>query len=108
MTWAIFHDDHTAAIGELVSSPSERVSAVVGGALLDEHVRRTLSKRLRISGVATGLFKTDALIGNVGPKIDLLYLLYAIDERTFKALKGIAGVRNFFAHNLTASFNSTE
>jgi hypothetical protein len=108
MTWAIFHDTHTAAIGELISSKSERVSAVVGGALLDDHVQRTLSERLRNSRVAVWLLKTDAPLGNVGPKIDLLYLLHAIDKPTFKALRGIAGVRNFFAHNLTASFESTD
>jgi hypothetical protein len=108
MTWAIFHDDHTAAIGELISSRSERVSAVVGGALLDEHAKRTLLERFRNSGVIAGLFRIDAPLGNVGPKIDLLYLLYGIDKPMFKALKAIVGVRNFFAHNLTASFESID
>jgi hypothetical protein len=108
MTWAIFHDDHTAAIGELISSPSDRVTAVVGGALLDEHVQRTLSERLRDSRRTGWLLKTDNPLGNVGPKIELLYILYAIDKPTFKALKGIAGVRNFFAHNVTASFTSAD
>jgi DNA-binding MltR family transcriptional regulator len=109
MPWAIFEDTpDKAAIIELVSSKSERVLAVVGGALLDEHVRRTLSERFRKSGVADGLLKTDAPLGNLGPKIDLLYLLHAIEKPTRAALNGLAEVRNFFAHNLDASFRSSD
>jgi DNA-binding MltR family transcriptional regulator len=109
MTWAIFNEEpNTAAIGELLSSTSDRVVAVVGRALLDEHVRRTLRRRLRASGVTEGLLKQDAPLGNVGPKIDLLYLLHAFERPVYQALKAIAGVRNFFAHELDASFQSQD
>ena len=52
MTWAVFPDDkYTAAVIELLTeaakpSGSERVMAVVGGALLEEAVDRTLRERL--------------------------------------------------------------
>jgi hypothetical protein len=44
----------------------------------------------------------------MGPKIDLLRLLGAFDEKTRKAIKGIVRVRNFFAHHLNASFDSLD
>ena len=113
MTWAIFPGDaHTRAVLELVTanlSPqgSERVIAVVGGAMLEEAVDRSLRERLlNIPNLANNLLGIDRPLGNVGPKIDLLCLLGAFDERTCRALKGVTSVRNFFAHNLGASFDS--
>jgi hypothetical protein len=106
MPWAILADQDerdTNAILELISSQTARVTAVVGGALLDEHVRRTLSERLRKSDVSDWLLKPDNPLGNLGPRIELLYLLHAIDKPMRSALKGISGVRNFYAHNLGAS-----
>lgn len=47
-------------------------------------------------------------MGNLGPKIDLAYQLYAIDKPTRNASYGISEIRNLFAHNLSASFDSTD
>ena len=47
MTWAIFSDEHIQAIGEIIGAGSGRVTAIVGGAMLDDTLRRTLSERLR-------------------------------------------------------------
>ena len=52
MPWAVLADQETKdtdAILEMIASQSARVTAVVGGALLDEHIRRTLAERLRKS-----------------------------------------------------------
>jgi DNA-binding MltR family transcriptional regulator len=109
MPWAILADEEkrdTDAIVELIPSQSARVTAVVGGALLDEHVRRILSERLRESSVTNGLLKPDGPLGNLGPKIDLLYLLQATDKPTRHAHSKALGLRNFLAHNLQASFDS--
>ncbi len=108
--WAIFPGDrHLQAVMELVSAKSERVGAVVGGALLDEAVTRTLRERFRDDkGIANNILDVDMPLGNLGPKIDVLYLLGAFDNKTRAALKGIAGVRNFFAHHLDASFDSVD
>jgi hypothetical protein len=115
MTWAIFPGDiHARAVLELITAAahpagSERIIAVVGGALLEQAVDRTLRERLiNIPGLVNNLLGVDRPLGNMGPKIDLLRLLGAIDEKTRTALKGIAGVRNFFAHNLSASFDSLD
>jgi hypothetical protein len=108
MTWAIFDDSHTRGIIEMISSGSERVLTVVGGALLDETVRRTLKERFRDEpGIVANILEVERPLGSLGAKIDVLYLLYGI-EQTREALKGLAGVRNFFAHNLDASFDSVD
>lgn len=115
MTWAVLPDDkYTRAVIELLTEPakpsgSERVMAVVGGALLEEAVDRTLRERLiDHPAVIKNLLEPDRPLGNIAPQIDLLYLLGAFDNRTRGALKGIARVRNFFAHRTDASFDSLD
>lgn len=109
MTWAIFSDEHGRAIIEILESGSERVAAIVGGALLDRTLRRTLAERLRDDkDISSKLLKISGALGNAGPKIDLLYQLYAFEKSVRDALYGLSTVRNFFAHNLDASFDSHE
>ena len=108
ITWAIFPgNEREQAVIELVTAGSERVIAIVGGALLEQAVDRTLRERLlNVPELVNSLLLVDRPLGNMGPKIDLLRLLGAFDERTHKAMKGIARVRNFYAHHLDASFSS--
>ena len=108
MTWAIFSDEHLRAIGELIQNQrSERITAIVGGALLDDTLRRTLAERLRDDkDIANKLLKVSGALGNSVPKIDMLYMLKAFEKPERNAMYGIADVRNFFAHNLDASFDS--
>jgi hypothetical protein len=110
MKWAYFSDDHIQAIGELIQNQrSDRIVAIVGGALLDDTLHRTLAERLRDDNdIADKLLKVNGPLGNAGPKIDLLYMLRAFEKQTRNALYGISEVRNFFAHNLNASFDSKE
>ncbi|MEH2521574.1 hypothetical protein V1279_007147 [Bradyrhizobium sp. AZCC 1610] len=109
MTWAIFNDAHLAAIGEILTTGSETLVAVLGGSLLEEAVERTLVERLRNDPkVIEDQFKPDMPLGAIGPQIELLYLLNAIDRPTRDTLKGIARIRNVFAHNLGASFASED
>ena len=75
----------------------------------EDTVERTLAERLRDApDVIKNLLKPDKPLGNIAPQIDLLHLLYAFDDTTRVALKGIAAVRNFFAHNLNATFDSED
>jgi hypothetical protein len=109
MTWAIFDDSHTRGIIEMISSGSQRVLAIVGGALLDETVRRTLKERFRDDpDIVANVLDVDRPLGDLGPKIDVLYLLYGMDAKMRGALKGLSRVRNFFAHNLDASFDTLD
>jgi len=115
MTWALFPEErYLKGVLELMSagqsSPSpERVMAVVGGALLEEAVEGTIRERLiNDPSVVNKLIEPDKPLGNMGPQIDLLRCLGAIDERTHSAFQGIVRIRNFFAHNLDASFDSID
>ncbi|HET9715749.1 MAG TPA: hypothetical protein VFP60_06135 [Pseudolabrys sp.] len=109
MAWALFGSQERGVLEMIEHSGSHRVTAIVGGALLDEALTRTVTERLRKhADIADKLFKVNGPLGNTVPKIDLLYMLYGIDDATRKGLYGIAEVRNFFAHNLDASFDSTK
>lgn len=110
MTWAIFRDAHTQAIVEMLQDgATDRIIAVVGGALLDETLRRTVAERLiNEEDTADKLLKAGGPLGNTEPKIDLLFLMGAIDRPTRNALYGLTHIRNFFAHNLEASFDSND
>lgn len=108
MTWAYFGDEHLRAIGELITTPSHRIIAIVGGALLDDTLRRTLAERLRDDKkMRDKLLGVNRPIGNPGPKNDLLFMLEAYDRHVWKAIDGINTTRNFFAHHLDASFDAT-
>ncbi|WP_269585179.1 hypothetical protein [Roseibium sp. Sym1] len=114
MTWAIFAPDaanSVQAISELMDEAakptgSDLIVTVVGGSLLEHAVEKTLLHRFIDEKPARHLLKHGRPLGDTTPQIDLLFALGAIDDNSRQALKGLAGVRNFFAHNLSASFNS--
>jgi hypothetical protein len=115
MTWALFPGDkHTRAVIEIIAHAqqpqgSERVIVILCGSMLEEHVNYTLKERLLDEpNLLENLIGIGGALGNLGPKIDLLRLLGVIDEKNGNALKGIAEVRNFFAHNMDASFDSLD
>jgi hypothetical protein len=47
------------------------------------------------------------MLGPFGTRINVAYLLYAIDKPTRDAMSGLAKVRNAFAHNLDINFRSS-
>jgi hypothetical protein len=74
--------------------------------MLETAVTRTLIERLRNEKPAKSLLDVmNGALGTIAPKIDLLYLLGSFDEAARKTMKGIACVRNVFAHHLDASFD---
>ena len=68
MTWAIFPgNEHEQAVIELVTAGSERVMAIVGGALLEQAVDRTLRERLlNVPELVNSLLLVDRPLGNMG------------------------------------------
>jgi hypothetical protein len=114
MVWAILNPEQSAAIQELVDGQkSDRIVAIVGGTILDNSLASALRFRLRVAAkgdtdIADKLFKISGALGNLGPKIDLGYLLYMFDKPVRNALYGLSEIRNFFAHNLVADMKSTE
>ena len=109
MVWAILGEDQSKAIREIVASDSDRIIAVVGGAMLDHTLQQTLIERLRQDkNMNKKLFKPNGPLGNLGPKIDLAYQLYMFEKHVRNSLYGISEIRNFFAHHLDASFASED
>jgi hypothetical protein len=108
MTWLAYRDPYLKAIRELTKSKSERILAVVAGALLDSALRVTLEPRLAPDkDTKRQLFKDNGPLGGQN-KVGLAALLYVIDRPTAKAMTAIYTVRNPFAHNLDMSFKSDD
>ncbi len=107
MVWAILGEDQTKAIKEIVASDSDRIIAVVGGAMLDQTLRQTLEDRFRDNKDKNNkLFKPTGPLGSLGPKIDLAFQLYVFEKHVRESFYGLSEVRNYFAHRLDASFSS--
>jgi hypothetical protein len=108
MSWAVFRKEHNAAILTLVQSGVPHATAILGGALLEETLTRTLSERLRNDPDSLDkLTKPGGPMGFAVPKIDMLYMLGAFDRATRNGMHGLAEVRNFFAHHIDATFDSS-
>lgn len=92
MTWAIFKDDsYISAVRELLEdaarpSGSGRVMAVVGGALLEEAVEKTLRARLKKDKAVSRLVNPmgNGALAFIAPQIDALYALGAFDGKHTK------------------------
>jgi hypothetical protein len=112
MVWAVLNEDHNIALNELLhGKKSDRIVAIIGGALVDDSLRRHLELRFR--GVEKGhtnmndfLFRPGGPLGFLTPKIHLAYQLYMFEKPVRNTLCGIADIRNLFAHNLNMSFES--
>ena len=104
MRWALILDrPHKTAVTEILNTKSARIIAVVGGGILEDTVERTLEVRLKDDpNILHRMIGVDRPLGNVGPQIDMLYLLHAIDGPTRTTLSALTKVRNFFAHHLDA------
>jgi len=99
------------AIRELTTGKrSERVVAIVGGAILDQSLRIALELRFRPtegkSDINKKLFDVGNSLGNLGPKIDLGFQLYMYDEAFRNTAHGLCKIRNSFAHDLDMHFES--
>jgi hypothetical protein len=103
MVWALLNDDLRAGVAELTASDSDRVIALLGGAIVEEQLLQSIHLRLRRSSVQQIIFKPTGSLGGFTPKIDLGYLLHMYEKPQRTAFIGIAEIRNVFAHKLTMS-----
>ena len=111
MTWPIFGDHQLklASIRRIMASRDDIVVAIVGGALLEEAVERTLKERMRRStAVQKRLFDIAKPLASTTAQIDALYMLWGIEGDVRKTMLSVYRIRNFFAHNLGASFDSQD
>jgi len=113
MIWPILNPQQNAGLKELIAGQaSDRVIAVIGGAMLDNSLRYALQDRLRPKSGKTDindkLFRVGGALGNAVPKIDLAYQLYMFEKSARNTMYGISEIRNRFAHNLSENFDSSD
>jgi hypothetical protein len=90
MVWALLNPDQRDALSEIIKFDSDRVAAILGGAMLEDSLRKTLEHRLRPDkGMNDKLFKISGALGNLGPKIDVAYQLYMFEKPMRDAMYGI-------------------
>src|SRR5258708_24038186 len=100
MIWAILNQDHNDALKEIVDTQSDRVSAILGAAMLDDSLRHAMEHRFRKSTLNERIFGVSGTLGNTAAKIELAYLLYMVEKPMLIAMEGISEIRNLFAHSL--------
>lgn len=111
MVWPIFGDHQLKlnSINRIMSSPDDLVVAIIGGAMLEEAVERTLIERMRQSDTGYDrLFEPTKPLSSTSAQIDALYMLWGLEPHVRKSMLELYRVRNFFAHNLAATFESKE
>jgi hypothetical protein len=83
---------------------SDRVIAVVAGAIIDSSLTDVLKKELNRDGsdytreIQGHVFRPDGPLGNLGAKIWMAYLLGYFTHQAHDDLQNFAKIRNFFAH----------
>ncbi len=78
MVWAILGEPQSEAIKEILESRSDRIIAIVGGAILDETLKRTLEERLRNDrNISNKSFKLTGPLGNPGGGMAAFYAVVA-------------------------------
>jgi len=101
-------DDAWKSMNKELSGESDRASAIVGCALLDERLADLLEEFLvqNTDGRADLLNSEDvnAPLGSFGSRIVAAYAVGLIDKAERDALRKLKKVRNLFAHKLGRSF----
>jgi hypothetical protein len=96
--WSIRNDDEIQIWRE-IEATSDRVTAIVSAAFIEERVRDAISSRLlRDSKRVKKLFDPDGPIGTYDAKVLLGYLIGIYVDETRKNLEAIGKMRNRFAH----------
>jgi DNA-binding MltR family transcriptional regulator len=114
MVWAIGNPTQDVALRELIrSESSDRIVAIIGGAILEDSLKEAMTSRFRSTSghsadVNEKLFRVGGPLGNLQPKIDLGYQLYMFEKPLRNAMYGVAEIRNLFAHQLNMTFESTD
>lgn len=90
-----------------INSGSDRVAAVVGGALIDEILRRTLRNSLRQDSKALDeAAQANGPLATFSACINMGYLLGLYGKEVKRDLHILRKIRNEFAHQLNATFST--
>ena len=87
-----------------LDSQSDRSAAIVAGAILDHMLMEALKVYLQPKEKITkDFFVISGPLGDLGPKIDLAFLVGLVNEDTRRDLVTVKDIRNKFAHGLDVS-----
>lgn len=101
--WLALDAETRQALKEL-DGCTDRVLAIVAGALVDSALTGILKKELspttsaRVTQVQANFFQPDGPLDNFGAKISLAYLLDFLTEEAYLDLVTFKHIRNLFAH----------
>jgi hypothetical protein len=89
------------ALGELEKGPP-RASAIVGGALLDDWLRKAIEGRLMQGEPRTlkTMFRPEGELSGFEAKVRLAFMLGMFTEETRENLIAVNSIRNRFAHKI--------
>lgn len=79
---------------------------LAAGAFFESKLGECIRHYLVADEVSDGLLAPNGAIGPLGARIDVAYCLRIIEKEQHRALKKMAKIRNVFAHDLFASFDS--
>jgi hypothetical protein len=114
MVWAIGNPAQNRALSEPIESQSsDRVVAIVGGAILEDSLKQAMIRRLRSfeghsADINEKLFRVGGPLGFFMPKIDMGYQLHMFDKPVRNSMYGIAEIRSLFAHQLDMTFSTDD
>jgi hypothetical protein len=109
MVWSV-RDDREFAIFREIESASDRVTAIVAAAFIEERLRDAISARLlRDPKGLKNLFDPDGALGNYETRVKMGYMLGIYVKETRDNLEAIGKIRNRFAHRThITDFNHKE
>src|SRR6266496_3565496 len=90
----------------LLKEPSDRATAIIGGAMIDEILGIALRSRMREDVPGTGEGGTEFLMGRNGPlgahgvRIRMAFAIGIVSEDSYGQLLVLNDIRNAFAHTL--------
>lgn len=100
--WIVTDSDMKGAVQEITPNVGDRIVAILGTSLLDWSLRRAIEDRFIQSSVVEETFRAaGGPLGSLNAKLLLGYLLGMYKKPELAAMRGIAQIRNRFAHQLT-------
>jgi DNA-binding MltR family transcriptional regulator len=99
--WANMSFDEREVLEEIEASKSDRATAIVAAAILEDRLTKAIQSKLRNDKDAVSrLFRQSGPLGSFSAKIDLGYLMGLYSPEIYKDMHTIREIRNAFAHGL--------
>jgi len=89
---------------EALKTETDRGAGIIGATILDLALTHSLKNYLHKNQKLTdAFFAITGPVGDLGPKVDLAFLICLIGEEAYRDLITVKNIRNYFAHRLNVS-----